>query len=339
MSDTFHEYPIDYSIIICAYNTDERILKRCLDAVAALDRKGLATEVILADNNSLAPVENLEFVQESFSKIPNMKTILVTRQGVKYARMEAIEKAKGKYIVYIDADNEPESDYLQQLKKLNAEYDGVGAWGPGNVTVQFMDNVDKSLESYARLAFQERHDTKVQTAAIHEWQSCYPFGTGLCMLSTVLNQYVGLAAQGKFTSEGRKGKILSSGEDTQMVMLCIKMGYHAGVSPSLRLNHLIPKERMNKEYMKKLAFGTAVCYEPSLLQVFPERKKSIEEKALSPITFSQRVAKKLAGSILGGRERYFEAIHFIGFHAGVYAALEKPLPGFIKKIMKSLKLK
>lgn len=330
---------IDYSIIICTYNTDERILKRCLEAVVALDREGLETEVILADNNSVSPAESLGFVRQTFSKVPNMKGMLVSQQGAKYARMEAIEKAKGKYILYIDADNEPESDYLQQLKKLNAQFEQVGAWGPGNVTVEFIDSIGKSLESYAREAFRERHDTSLKTSNFSEWQPCYPSGTGLCMVSAILKEYVTLAKQGKFTSEGRKGKILSSGDDLQMVMLCIKNGYHAGVSPTLRMKHLIPKERANKEHLKKLAFGTAVWYEPSLLQVFPERKKLIEEKALSPFAFSSQAAKKLATSKLGSAKLLFNTIDFIGYQAGIYHALNKPLPDFIKKMISSLDLK
>lgn len=333
------ESAIDYSIIICTYNTDERILRRCLDAVAALDREGLATEVILADNNSVTPAESLGFVRQSFSKIPNMKGILVSQQGVKYARMEAIEKARGKYIVYIDDDNEPESDYLQQLKKLNTQFDQVGAWGPGDVTVQFMDNVDKSLESYARIAFQERHDPSLKTAHLLDWQSCYPFGTGLCMVASVLKEYVALAKQGKFTFEGRKGKLISGGEDIQMVMFCIKKGYHAGTSPALRLNHLIPKEKANKEHLKRLVFGAAFCFEPALQQVLPERKKILEENLLSPFSFSSQAAQKLTASRLGAPKAFYDTTHFIGYQAGVYQALDKPLPGVVKKMISSLNLK
>lgn len=334
-----NESAIDYSIIICTYNTDDRILKRCLDAVAALDRKDLATEVILVDNNSLTPVESLGFVRQYVSKIPNMKCILVSQQGVKYARMEAIEKAKGKYIVYIDADNEPESDYLQQLKDLNAQFAQVGAWGPGNVTVQFIDSIDKSLESYARIAFQERHESSLRTAHLLDWQSFYPFGTGLCMLSTVLKEYGVLAKQGKFTFEGHKGKIISGGEDIQMVMFCIKSGYHAGVSPALRLNHLIPKEKANKEYLKKLAFGAALSIEPALQQVLPERKSILKEKSLSSLAFSGKVAKDLTTAKVGSQTKFFETIQFIGLQAGIYQALGKPLPGFIKKMMGTLNLR
>ncbi len=266
------ELPVDYSIVIYNYNTDERILKRCLEAVAALDRKGLATEVVFADNNNLTPAESLGFVRQSFSKIPNMKSILVAQQGFKYAAIEAIEKATGKYIVCIDTDNEFESDYLQQLKKLNDQVGQVGAWGPGNITVQFIDSIDKSLEEYARIAFHERDEPSLKTAHLMEWQSCYPFASGLCILSIVFKEYVALA------KKGHKGKIVSGGEDIQMVMLCIKNGYHAGISPSLRLTRLISKEKAGKEYLKKLAFTSAFCFEPSLSECVARKKKYFEEK-------------------------------------------------------------
>ncbi len=151
-------YDIDYSIVVCTYNPDERIFKRCLNAIYNLDIAGITTELIVVDNNSQVPVETLSYVRNFLGKIPRMKIIMVPGQGVRYARMAAIEKAAGRYIVYFDFDNEPENDYLQELKKLNKQYPEVAALGPGNVTVDFIDPIDKKIENYARIAFQERHE-------------------------------------------------------------------------------------------------------------------------------------------------------------------------------------
>ena len=330
---------MDYSIIICTYNTDYRILNRCLKAVRNLDREGLETEVILADNNSEVPVEKIDFVAKCFSGIPNFSCLFVAQQGVKYARIAAIEKARGNYIIYIDADNEPERDYLQRLKILNRDYKNVGAWGPGNVTVEFMDGISPSLQSYASYAFQERHNTTVEMASEKEWQSCYPYGTGLCMIASVLREYVALTKKGLFTFEGRKGKALSSGEDTQMIMLSIKKGYYAGVAPELRLNHLIPANRANNSYLKRLAFGTAFCYEPSMLQLFSERQKLLNEKMISSFAFSKKAFKKLIRSKFAPQQKFYDAINFIGWQSGIFMAVDKPLPPFIRIMIKILKLK
>src|ERR1700744_633351 len=275
----------DYSIVICTYNPDKRILKRCLDAVSNLKTENLAIEVILVDNNSTIPLKGLDWVNQYLEKIPGMQILTVLQQGVKYARMAAIEIAQGHHIVYIDYDNEPESDYLLELQKLNVQYPQVAAWGPGNVTVDFIDGVDSTLYEYAKIAFQERKDDKIAFSNDHDWQSHYPFGTGLCTNSNLLKEYVELAKAGRFTLPGRSGDQLSSGEDTEMVLLCVSKGFNAGVSPTLKLKHIIPGERANFNYLKRLAYGTSLCYHTCKVQVFPEYRKEITKCIISPFRF------------------------------------------------------
>ncbi|WP_153796286.1 glycosyltransferase [Foetidibacter luteolus] len=330
---------IDYSIVICTYNPDERLLTRCLQAVSNLNRQGLSTETILVDNNSVIPVKSLPYIQVFLQQVPNLQIITEVKQGVQHARIAAIEKATGNHIVYIDYDNEPESDYLQQLHILNTAYPQVAAWGPGHVTVDFIDGVPQHLEGYARNAFQERHGQAVQYASKQEWQPCYPFGTGLCTKANILKEYNRLAAQDRFTLSGRSGTKLSSGEDTQMVLLCISMGYAAGVAPALKLRHIIPGSRVNMAYLRRLAYGTAVCYETCLCQVFPQRRQVLQQKLITPSKFSRQAIKKFI------RMRFstnpFAVFSFIGFlamHAGIYTALGKPLPWPVKKLVGYLKL-
>ena len=333
------DYNIDYSIVICTYNPDERLLKRCLNAVRNLNTDGITTEVILVDNNSLVPVEGLPYVRDFVRTHPAAKTIMVAVQGVNYARIAAITEARGKYIIYFDYDNEPESNYLQELKKLNAKYPQVAAIGPGDVTVDFIDGIDKSRESYARIAFQERHEEAIKFSSVREWQSCYPFGTGLCTYTFLLKEYVTLSRQGKFTMPGRKGSELSSGEDTQMVLLCISKGYFAGVSPSLQIKHIIPKTRANDKYLQRMAYGTAICYETCLLQVFPEHKNKLKHKIISNSKFSRQTLKKFIKTRFGtDPDKVFDLIQFIGLNAGTYLALHKPVPPLVKRVVKFLKL-
>jgi glycosyltransferase involved in cell wall biosynthesis len=138
-------YDLDYSIVICTYNPDERLLKRCLNAVYNLDTDGITLEVILVDNSSSIPIDSLPYVREYIRRIPFMKTIIVPVQGVNYARMAATTEAKGKHIIYFDDANEPESNYLQELKKLNTKYPQVAALGPGDVAIDFIDGIEKSI--------------------------------------------------------------------------------------------------------------------------------------------------------------------------------------------------
>src|SRR6202012_2613479 len=100
---------LDFTIVICTYNPDERILRRCLAAVQGLHRDFIETETLLVDNNSNIPVTELACVGEYREKIPGLSMLLVMEPGVQQARIAAIKAAKGKYIVYVDYDNAPAS--------------------------------------------------------------------------------------------------------------------------------------------------------------------------------------------------------------------------------------
>lgn len=333
------EKKIDYSLVICTFNPDKRILQRCLEAVWQLDTTGISTEVILVDNNSDLPLHQQSYIKIFEEKIPGMHILLVPEQGVNYARMAAIEKAAGNYIVYFDYDNEPESDYLQELKKLNEQFPAVAAWGPGKVTVDFIDGVDNAIRHFASMAFQQREEQTVRTARENSWQSCYPFGTGLCTTASLLKEFVQLARQGRFTASGRKGNKLSSGEDTQMVLHCISKGYAAGVSPALKLTHIIPQNRANSQYLQRLLYGTFICYETCLLQVFPEQKKSLEQKIMPRWKFSRKSLKKFIRARWSkDPHKMFDLVEFIATNAGTYAALNKPVPLPVNQIVRILKV-
>lgn len=81
---------LDYSIIICTYNPDERLLKRCLSAITQLDISGLRAEVILVDNNSTEPLSGLSYIKDFLTKKKETKFIEVKEQGLSYARMGGI---------------------------------------------------------------------------------------------------------------------------------------------------------------------------------------------------------------------------------------------------------
>lgn len=330
---------VDYSVVICSYNPDERLLNRCLTAIINLEAKDITYEVILVDNNSSKPVEQLTCVKALVGKLRNLSILHVTKQGVGYSRMAAIKKASGNYIIYFDYDNEPQCDYLLELNKLNNQYPEVAACGPGNVWVDFIDGIDPNIEDYARIAFQEKHMSKFSFSNIKEWQDIYPFGTGLCTKSSLLREYVEEVNAGIYTMPGRTGNKLSGGEDTQMVLHCLRKGYFAGSSPSLNLKHIIPANRANINYLKRLTYNTSLDYHTCLLQVFPEQRAYLESSCMSEAKFLRRSLKKfLRVMLLSDHTKIFDFIRFIGINEGLYKAIEKPVPRLVHKIIGFLKL-
>ncbi|MEO8765306.1 MAG: glycosyltransferase [Ginsengibacter sp.] len=330
---------IDYTIVICTYNPDDRLLKRCLQAIYNLDTDGIGTEVILVDNSSSVPVDSLSYVREYLRKLPTMKMLMVAARGVNYARIAALAEAKGKYIIYFDHDNEPERNYLQELKKLNTKYPEVAAIGPGDVTIDFIDGIEKDIEEYARDAFREGHEASIKFSSVRDWQPCYPFGTGLCTYTFLLKEYNHLMRQGRLTVPEKADKELTIGEDMQMVLLCISKGYFAGVSPTLQIKHIIPGKRANDKYLLRLTYSTAICYESSLTQVFPIHGDKLKNEVISESKFSRQTLNKfLKARVSSDRHKVFDLVQFIASNMGIYLALRKPVPVLIKRIIKYLKL-
>lgn len=329
---------IDYSIVICTYNPDERLLKRCLNAVYALDVTAVNREVILVDNNSTVPLDTVPYIQEYLARIPEMQIITAKEQGLTFARMAGIEKAKGNYVLFFDDDNDPDHNYLQELKRLNSQYPQVAAWGPGNVWVDFTDGVDEKIKPLAMPVFQERHDGKITYASERSWQSCYPYGTGLCLEITLLKEYIAGVKQGKFTLSDRKGNQMSSGGDTQMVLFCISKGAAAGVSPELKIKHMIPGKRANLAYLKRLVYGTSICYDICALQVFPEYLDDLQARTISGAKFRRKIVKKYLKTLLQNNpQKTLDLIVYIGAVSGNFIALGKPIPQAAFSVLKLLK--
>jgi len=331
---------VNYSIIICTYNPDEVIFRRCLNAVSKLQSNGLKIEVIIVDNNSNIPLLGVDYVSAFISNFQSSKVITVIQQGLNHARIAGILESKGKVILFFDDDNEPKDDYLIALNHLYLNYPQVGVWGPGNIDVDFLSVVEPHLYEVAREAFQERHEQHVTYSNQHSWQSCYPFGTGLSLRKDYCLKYIEGVRAGLFTLSDRKGNELSSGGDTQMIFFVISQGAAAGVSPSLSLTHIVPKKRTTFDYLKRLTYGTSVCYSTCLSEVFPKELHRIKSHLVHPGQFNKKILKKLF-LLLFTRDvnKSLSLVSYIGAVYGDYLALKKPVPSLANWALRQLKVK
>jgi glycosyltransferase involved in cell wall biosynthesis len=283
------------SILICTYNPVEGIFHRTLKSVESLIiPAGVPVECIIIDNNSPTPVSQLAYVREFLDRCPWARIIQETQQGLTFARMAGFGAAKNSFILFVDDDNEISSSYLDALVKLFSEYSTVGAWGPGNVNVEFMGEVSEWFRNSFKHLYQDRHTNYTQYGLVREtWASFYPFGTGLAVRREILARYCDEVNNGNLCSSDRKGKSLSSGGDTQIVWEGIKIGYAAGVAPSLVVNHLIPANRSTLDYVKRLSFGTADSYFPCIVSSFPEMRASALAGMPNSFTLSRSVIRRI----------------------------------------------
>lgn len=106
----------DLSIIVPVYN-GENYIERCIESI--LQTEGLEYEIIIINDGSIDNTESI------IKKVENdiITTIsLPENRGVSYCRNIGVEKAKGKYITFMDIDDYIEKEmYPILLKKAQEE--------------------------------------------------------------------------------------------------------------------------------------------------------------------------------------------------------------------------
>ena len=100
------------SILIPAYNADKTI-ERCLDSI--LSQKTDAYEVVIVDDGSK---DTTYSVLEKFVSTERITVIHQENRGVSSTRQRLIENAKGKYILFCDADDFLEPNALVTIVEL-----------------------------------------------------------------------------------------------------------------------------------------------------------------------------------------------------------------------------
>lgn len=86
------EHPL-ISFIIASYNTPEEFIQGCVASLAEID---LSKEVIIVDDGSEKPVE---------CGVPHSVVYRIEHSGLSAARNYGLEKAQGKYVQFVDADD------------------------------------------------------------------------------------------------------------------------------------------------------------------------------------------------------------------------------------------
>lgn len=89
------------SILICTYNRCE-ILAECLESLTRQTASTNDFEVLVINNNS--PDRTQQIAESFIGKVPNLRVVIETQQGLSYARNRAYEEAQAEWMLYLDDD-------------------------------------------------------------------------------------------------------------------------------------------------------------------------------------------------------------------------------------------
>ena len=238
------------SVIVCTHNPRHDSFARCLAGLGAQTLSRERWELIVVDNAStpeLAGRPNLAWPA-------NARVIAEDRLGLTPARLRGIREAVGELLVFVDDDNVLDPDFLETALSVAGEKPFLGSWS-GQCRPEFeQDPPEWTRRYWGNLVIRE-FDADVWSN-LPRLPATMPCGAGLCVRREVARQYLHLHETGARSFDlDRRGASLMSGGDNDLAACACDVGLGMGLIASLRLTHLIPRERLTEEYLTRLIEG------------------------------------------------------------------------------------
>jgi glycosyltransferase involved in cell wall biosynthesis len=268
-------------VAICTYNN-----ARIFDlTMSTLEKQqvdpSLDWSVLVVDNNSTD--ETSAVVQQYIQRghIPGLRVTGEVRQGLCFARQCAVRETSSELIAFLDDDCLLSPNWVEKAAAFCMDHPMAGAVG-GRVRLLWEVPPDDILQKQEGcFAKQDFGDLPCQMPS-QGWT--YLVGAGLVLRRTAL------LASGwldRMTLTGRRGKVLSAGDDSELVLRIRNAGYELWYNPAMKLKHYIPKRRASLAYLCRLhrGFGQtdpflillAVNQEPTITRCLSALASSLKE--------------------------------------------------------------
>lgn len=109
---------IVFSIIIPFYNTPQEYFERLMNLI--LNKKKNLYEIIIINDGS--DIKYCQYLNK-YNENPEIKIVNQSNHGVSYSRNQGIKIARGKYIIFLDADDLISDTYFEQAEKIINKYE------------------------------------------------------------------------------------------------------------------------------------------------------------------------------------------------------------------------
>lgn len=239
------------SAIICTHSPRGDVLARTLDSLRRQTLPVESWELIVVDNASPDPV-----AESVIAWHPAGRVVSEPALGLTHARLRGISSACSGLLLFVDDDNVLAPDYLERAVAIHRRLPMLGCFGAGIIEPEYEQEPAPELQPFMSML-------ALRSAAVSRWSndphdSCTPWGAGLAVTRQVAEAVAAATrTQPLKGSLDRKGDSLTSCGDDEFSWVACEMGLGRGVFTELRLEHLIPRGRVQKDYLLRLAEGLA----------------------------------------------------------------------------------
>jgi glycosyltransferase involved in cell wall biosynthesis len=248
---------IEISLIVATYNRAEQLLVT-LSSVAAQQTAPQRWECIIVDNNSTDDTRQrvASFIAEHPDR--NIRYHFEPQQGLSHARNAGIGIAQGDIIAFVDDDERIAEGFFDAYLSLFAEHSDAMAAG-GKIIAEYPTGRPRWMSQYTEQPIANPMDfgQSVKLFPTHR----IPGGGNMAMRSRLFSTI------GVFnTSLGRSGKRLLGGEESDLFERIAKHGYRVYYVPRAVMYHIIPAEKLTRDYFIRLATNIGISQHTRAMQ-------------------------------------------------------------------------
>jgi hypothetical protein len=241
------------SVVICTHNPRADFLSRTLASLRVQTLPFTEWELIVVDNASREAL-SLEAVRAGH---PAARVVPEPEVGLTAARLRGIAEARADLLVFVDDDNILEPDYLACATGLSTTRPMLGVWGCGSYTPEWEVVPPPGFTEYLRYLAVHRAPRDHWSDRPFDYEAM-PAGAGLCVRAAVARRYAdNVRNDPRRKLLGRTGGNLAGCEDFDLALTATDLGLGTGVFTALAMTHLMPRGRVEENYLLRLIEGHA----------------------------------------------------------------------------------
>ena len=248
---------VDFTVAVCTYNGETRlpeVLERLRSQVCP---DTIQWEAIVVDNNSCdRTFDIVRQYQANWPQNVTLKYCLEPRQGLGFARQKAIELAQGTWVGFLDDDNLPASDWVESAHRFGSENPKAGVYG-GYIQARYETDPPAQFHRISRFLAIGGADRPVcyscDTYAASK-KHVYPPGAGVVVRRNAWLKHV----PKNLKLQGRVSGLNLPGDDVEAFTYLRNAGWEIWHNPAMRIEHAIPKQRLELGYIKQMMWRTGL---------------------------------------------------------------------------------
>ncbi|MES2417967.1 MAG: glycosyltransferase [Bacteroidota bacterium] len=238
------------SVVVCTYNGENQLTNTFQHLFNQKQFDEVSWEIIVVDNNSTDRTSQIiaTILNANETGIP-IKHLTQPLQGKLAALKLGIENAQYKYLLICDDDNWLNENYLSTAYHFMETHPEIGILGGKGIPVNTSLLPDWILPHLHNYAAAEQWSGSADIT--HVIGSVY--GAGMVIKKEIYD-FVFKENWPLYLSAIRKGKMLLSGEDTEICYIARLLGHKIYYNSDLEFMHNFPQSKINQHYLLNLIY-------------------------------------------------------------------------------------